>query len=202
MEETMSQFVEQYGGVLMRVPVEGQIAIAKYDYTDRLMELEYEALNPYESQWDRFKDLSKAKHDREKYTYEVAIAKQRLKHNYLPQAFESVRVPAPVNLDSVADEHQRQRLKDRCEKIIQQAKSEMMTVYIAVAETKMNECRVRLDTGMGQLQLLQATGPQHMKLTSTMSTLLQRRFRNTEKRMAHLYKLKMRFFVTAPTDTN
>ena len=202
MEETMGQFVEQYGGVLMRVPVEGQIAIAKYDHADRRMELEYEALTPYESQWNQFIDLSQAKHDQQKYTYEVAIAKQRLKHNYLPKAFECVRVPSPVDLDTIADEHQRQRLKDRCEKIIQQAKSEMMTVHIAVAEAKMNECRVRLDTGMGKMQLAQATGPQHMKLTSTMSTILQRRFRNTEKRMAHLYKLKMRFFATAPTDTN
>ena len=202
MEETMMQFVEQHGGVLMRVPVEGLIAIVKYDYADRQMELEYETLTPYESQLKLFHELTKAKHARELTKYEVAIAKQRLKYNHLPKAFESVRVPPPVQLDTVADEHQRQRLKDRCEKIIQRAKADMMTVHIAVAEAKMNECRVKFDTGLAKMNELQSSGPHHMKLTSTMMAILKRRFENIEKRMAHLYELKMRFFVTAPTDTN
>ena len=202
MDQVMVQFVEKYGGVLMRVPVDGQIAIAKYEYADRLLEFEFEDLNPHESQWHPFKELSQVKYDCDRNKYEVAINKQRLKHNYLPKSFESVRVPQHVNLDTVADEHQRQRLKDRCEKIIQQAKSEMMTVHIAVAEAKMHEYRVKFDTGMAQMQVMQATGPQHMKLTSTMMAILKRRFQNIEKRMAHLYTLKMRFFGTAPTGTN
>jgi hypothetical protein len=202
MEETMMQFVEQHGGVLMRVPVEGQIAIVKYDYADRQMELEYEVLTPYESQLKLFHELTKAKHARELTKYEVAIAKQRLKCNHLPKSFESVRVPAPMNLDTITDEHQRQRLKDRCEKIIQQAKSEMMTVHIAVAESKMNEARVTFDTGLAKMNELQSSGPHHMKLTSTMMAILKRRFDSIDKRMAHVYELKMRFFVTAPTATN
>jgi hypothetical protein len=50
MEETIDQFVEQQGTAFCRIPIEGEIAVDKFDYQDRVIEREFERQGPVEYQ--------------------------------------------------------------------------------------------------------------------------------------------------------
>ncbi|CAF3376490.1 unnamed protein product [Rotaria sp. Silwood2] len=201
-EEAIMKFVQQHIIPLYKVPIEGQIVTVEYDYNDRLIELEYKQQNPNEYQKQIFEDLTRAKYEKETAKFDVAILKQRIVYNHLPQSFESLQIPAPISLDTITDTYIRQRLTDRYEKILQRTKSEMMMVYIATVETKMNEYQKKFDIDLAKMKENQHTDPSDKKLTRTMLDIMERRFKNINERLMCLYKLKLRFFVKAPTVKN
>ncbi|CAF1348786.1 unnamed protein product, partial [Rotaria sordida] len=73
---------------------------------------------------------------------------------------------------------------------------------IATAEAKMNEYQKKFDSDLIQMKENQRSGPSHEKLTQTMLDIMERRFKNINEHLIHLYKLKLRFFVKAPTVKN
>ncbi|CAF1383669.1 unnamed protein product [Rotaria sordida] len=198
-EEAIIKFVQQHVIPLYKVPTQGQIAAVEYDYNDQLIQLEYEQQNPNEYQKDIFKNLTQAKYEKETAKFDVAILKQRIAYNHLPQSFESLKIPAPILLDKIVDTNIRQNLMNQCEKILQRTTSDMMIVYIATAEEKMNEYQKKFDSDFIKMKENQRSGPSHEKLTQTMLDIMERRFKNINERLIHLYKLKLRFFVKAPT---
>ncbi|CAF1468680.1 unnamed protein product, partial [Rotaria sordida] len=198
--EAITKFVQRHVTPIYKVPTEGQIAIVQYDYNDRLIQLEYYQQNPNEYQKQIFENLTQAKYEKETSKFDVAILKQRIVYNHLPQSFESLKIPPPISFDTITDTMTCQRLKDRCEKILQRTKSEMMMIYITTAEAKMNEYEKKFDTDLAKMKENQCSGPSHKKLTQTMLNIMERRFQNINERLTCLYKLKLRFFVKAPTE--
>ena len=69
----------------------------------------------------------------------VAILKQRIAHNPLLPIFDSFHIPLPTSLNTIEDRYTRQRVRDRYEQIIERTKSDMILVYIRVAEIKSEE---------------------------------------------------------------
>ncbi|CAF1290998.1 unnamed protein product [Rotaria sordida] len=199
-EEAVAKFVQQHVTPIYKVPTEGQIAIVQYDYNDRLIQLEYYQQNPNEYQKQIFENLAQAKYEKETAKFDVAILKQRIVYNHLPTSFHTLQIPVPISLDTITDTMTRQHLKDRCEKILQRTKSEMVMVYITTAEAKMNEYEKRFNTDLAKMKENQCSGPSHKKLTQTMLNIMERRFQNINERLTCLYKLKLRFFVKAPTE--
>jgi hypothetical protein len=128
--------------------------------------------------------------------------KQRIFYNQLPYAFDSLQLPAPVSLDSITDSTIRHRLLQRCERIIQQTKSDMMAIYIAVTEADMRECQNKFDRDMDRMKRVQDDPVSSQKLTSSMVILLRRRLSNITEHIKYLYDLKVHFFVLAPTVVN
>ncbi|CAF1570267.1 unnamed protein product, partial [Rotaria sordida] len=201
-EEAITKFVQQHVTPIYKVPTQGQIATVEYDYNDQLIQLEYEQQNPNEYQKEIFKNLTQAKYEKETSKFDVAILKQRIVYNHLPQSFESLKIPPPISFDTITDTMTCQRLKDRCEKILQRTKSEMMKIYITTAEAKMNEHEKKFDTDLAKMKENQSSDSSHKKLTQTMLNIMERRFQNINERLTCLYKLKLRFFVKAPTVKN
>ncbi|CAF4661529.1 unnamed protein product, partial [Rotaria sp. Silwood2] len=167
-EEAITKFVQQHVIPLYKVPTEGLIATVKYDYNDRLIQIEYDQQNPNEYQKQIFENLTQVKYEKETAKFDVAILKHRIVYNHLPQSFESLQIPAPISLDTIIDRTTRQRLTDQCEKILQRTKSDMMMVYITTAEAKMNEYQNKFDTDLAKMKDNQRTSSQHQKLTHTL----------------------------------
>ena len=149
-----------------------------------------------------FNDLTKTKYAKEQYKFDVAILKQRVAYNHLPNSFDSLQIPPPILITTVNNESIRQRLTDRCEKSLQRTESDMIAIYIATVEAKLNEFKMKFDTDLAQMKQYQRSGAPHKKLTGTMIRLMERRFLNNNERFTRLYKLKLRFFVNAPTVMN
>jgi hypothetical protein len=202
MEDAVKQYVEHYCMILGRAHVNSKIAIVTYDYQDRLLELEFQEQTPYEYQLDLFSRLTLFHYEKEKAKCDLSILKHRLLYNHLPKSFNCLQLPLPISIDTITNETLRQRFTERCEKIFQRTKSDMMLVYIGIAEVNYRERAMKFDTELASVNDQQRTGPAHKKLTGTMMDLLHRRLRNTNHRLTDLYKLKLHFFGKAPTAAN
>lgn len=77
-----------------------------------------------------------------------------------------------------------------------------MAIYIATVEAKMNEFKMKFDTDLVQMKQYQRSGAAHKKLTGIMINIMERHFLNNNERFVRLYKLKLHFFVKAPTVMN
>ncbi|CAF4330535.1 unnamed protein product, partial [Rotaria sordida] len=124
-----------------------------------------------------------SKYEKETSKFDVAILKQRIVYNHLPQSFESLKIPQPILFDTIIDTMTRQRLKNRCEKILQRTESEMMMIYITTAEAKMNEYEKKFDTDLVKMKENQSSDLSHKKLTQTMLNIMEQRFQNINERL-------------------
>lgn len=78
----------------------------------------------------------------------------------------------------------------------------MMMVYIAAEEAKMNEYATKFDTASAQMKEEQRTTFTHRRFNDPMLHILRQRFKNIDERLMRLYKLKLHFFLQAPTIKN
>ncbi|CAF1097789.1 unnamed protein product [Adineta ricciae] len=161
MEIKLTQFVEEYGIAIHRIPIESEIATVKFQYNDRLLELEFYQEDPYPYQIEVFNKLSQEKQNKETARLEVAVLKQRVVHQHLPSSFESLRIPTPITLDRIRDETIRQNLTQQCTQLFERTKSEMMMIYIQTAEAKLDEYRKTFDTTMTNYEANQCSGTAH-----------------------------------------
>lgn len=193
-EQMIVKFVQDYGISLLKIPIESLISTVEYDYKDRLLEYIFENENPNEFQIEIFKNIFKAKLQKEISKFEAGILKQRLSYNHLPNAFQSIDIPIPLALNTIQDCSIRQRLQDRAEKLLQQTKCNMILVYLAVAETNINESRINFDKLMSEMSFNQKSATINRKLNETMLYLMEERFKNINEHLIGLYRLKLRFF--------
>ncbi len=137
------------------------------------------------------------KQEKETSKYEVEMLKQRLLHRYLPEPLNSLQLPLPLppsSLDTIMDPKIRQNLLDRYKKTIEQTKSEMMALYITIAEAKMHECQLKYDQDIVQMKRLdQRSTMTDQRLSPSMIDITEQRFKIIDERLQYLYNLKIRF---------
>jgi hypothetical protein len=199
LEEAIKSFIEEYGIRSHRILIEGKIAIIKYDYNDKLFEADFYHETPYQEQITTFKNLYELKLDKEKSSMEVKLLKQRVAHNQLSGLFDSMQIPLPSTLNTIEDQRSRQSLICRYEQLVQRAKSDMTTIHVRTAELKSEETTKKFESTFKEYNNNQRMHDITTKLTKTMAYIMEQRFKNIEERLETLYKLKLRFFVKAPT---
>ena len=119
------------------------------------------------------------------------LLKQHVFYKEYPDTFDSVRLPCPIDLQSINDLSIRHALHHRYQRIVQQTKSDLILIHVAVAEAKLRQC-------YAHLKRIENDPSDDQRLTSEMMIVMQRRFKDYEERMYRLYNLKMNFFVKAP----
>ncbi|CAF3329341.1 unnamed protein product [Rotaria socialis] len=198
-ENAINTFVQQQGLSLYRIQIDKSIASVEYDYKDHLIKLEFYEQRTNRYQKKTFENLFQLKRETEQAKLDVAILKQRLAYKNLPKSFDSLRIPTPIDLNTITDSNLRQRLNEQCQKILQRTTSDMMLVYIAIAETKYNEWQIKFDKAINDMKknLTRELIPEN--LTQSMLDIMYRRFQNLDERLISSYKLKLNFFEQAPT---
>ncbi|UJR29606.1 hypothetical protein I4U23_017154 [Adineta vaga] len=200
--ETIKNYVQEYGIALHQIFIESQIAIIKYDYYDGLFVSDFHHETYYADQLKIFENLSQSKLNKETATMEVALLKQRVAHQHYSDLFHTVRIPAPLTLTTVQDKDVRQRLIYRYEQLLERTKSDMLVIHIRTAEAKMEEYTQRFDMEYKQFEQRQRAYLADGKLTEQMCHIMKQRFKNIDERLQTLYDLKVCFFVNAPTVKN
>ena len=125
----------------------------------------------------------------------MALLKQRLTYNCLPESLANLQLPLPLppsSMDTIQDKTIRQNLFDRYTKIVQQTKSDMMSLYITVAEVKMSECQSKYEKDSKCMRPNTRSMSIYLRLSEAMLDLLEQRFKNMEQRFEYLYNLKIR----------
>ncbi|CAF1339110.1 unnamed protein product [Adineta steineri] len=186
-KDDLMQYIEQQEIRMIRIEIESKIAIVKYDYQDHLIEWEYNQLIPNSYQLQLWKNIIQLKQEKEKSKYEVTLLKQRRLHHHLPAPLKSLQLPllSTLSIDTIHDLKIREHLMNRYRKINEETKSEMMTLYIHIAEAKMNENLIKFNENIAQIR-------SNQQLTQSMMNIIERRFKNIDERFEYLYQLKVR----------
>jgi hypothetical protein len=114
--------------------------------------------------------------------------------NQLPESLKSIKISLPPLIDTVNDIYIRQRLQDDHRKIIEQYKSEMMTVFIKIAEAHMAETQKLFDKEMAKMCQDDQSLPVHLRFTQIMLNLIESRLANMNEKVQCIYKYKMYHF--------
>ncbi|CAF1471414.1 unnamed protein product [Adineta steineri] len=186
-KDNLIRYVEQQEIKMIRIEIESKIAIVKYNYQDHLIEWEYNQLIPNTYQLQLWKNLTQLKQEKEKSKYEVTLLKQRRLYHHLPAPLKSLQLPllSTLSIDTIHDLKIREDLMNRYRKINEETKSEMMTLYIHIAEAKMNENLIKFNENIAQIR-------SNQQLTQSMMNVIERRFKNIDERFEYLYQLKVR----------
>ena len=121
--------------------------------------------------------------------------KQRLLYDHLPDSLATLQLPLPLppsSINTIKDEKSRQNLLDHYTKILQQTKSDMMSLYIAVADAKMQECQLNFDKDIVRMRPDHHSTTTYLRLSEAMLEIIERRFKHIEQRHECLYQLKVR----------
>ncbi|CAF2835490.1 unnamed protein product [Rotaria sp. Silwood2] len=133
-EETIMKFVQEYAIALYRIPIEREIIRIEYNMFDRLCELEFCSKNPNLYQKQLFESLTEKKFVMEKSKLELALLKQRITLNYLPKSFDKLEILRPTTIHTIMDTQTVQSVKNRCNKILQRTKADLIQVYVDTAQ--------------------------------------------------------------------
>lgn len=201
-ENAIIHFLQQNGIIFYRIHINGTIITVEYDYRDEILQLEFEERRPNKDQRKLFDNLFELKREKEQAKLDVAILKQRIAHKHLPKSFDSLQIPKPIDLNTIRDIHVRQRLNEQCQKILERTRSDMILIYIAMAETKLNECYEKWNRAMNEFKQSLKIDMPFETLDQKMIDIMYRRFKNLDERLLKLYNLKLHFFDVAPTVTN
>jgi hypothetical protein len=147
-ENTIVNFVLQYGINLYRIRIERSIVSTEYEYKDQLLQMEFSREHPNNYQREIFENLFELNRLKEEAQLNVALLKQRLVHKQLPRSFESLRLPTPIELESIRNKEIRRRLEEQAKKILERTQAEMMLVYMSATEVKLNELQKKFDQDM------------------------------------------------------
>ncbi|CAF4412371.1 unnamed protein product, partial [Adineta steineri] len=83
---------------------------------------------------------------------------------------------------------------NRHEKIVERTKSDMIHVYVIVAEIQMNEYTMKFDTDMAQMEQDQRAALDDKQFNEPMLNIIKQRLQNIDERFRCLYDLKLHFF--------
>ena len=132
----------------------------------------------------------------------MEILKRRVYHQQLPSLLDSVQSPTDAIVSAAGDHSCSFPLRMRCDRIIQQARSQLMLVHVTAAELKARQCDSQFHWNVHKMEQTRRDPVSTERLTEAMVEVLQRRFKHIEERIQRLYQLKVNFFDEAPAVTS
>jgi hypothetical protein len=204
MEMAIEKFVRLQYMIQVELKLQSKVIIVECEYNDRLIELDYRRLKPNQEQLKTFDLLSRAKREREGTKYNVELLKQRVFHQQLPPLFDTVQAPTDALITALGgpSDYSTYHLRTHCDRIIQQAKSQLMNVYVGAAELRAHHSEHQFGREMYKMQQIRIDPFAIERLSDSMLEVLQRRFKHIEERIRRLYQLKTDFFEEAPAVTS
>ncbi|CAF2935453.1 unnamed protein product [Rotaria sp. Silwood2] len=163
--QTIETFVQE-NLTPIRLYYEYQIAVVEYNYYDRVLELEYLQHNPAHCQKQIVKQLCHAKYQEEITREEFNFFKEQIS-NQKPSP-SSELPPQETFFNTIGNQEVRQKLHDQYRSVAEQAKYDMMQLYLSSTEAQMNRYRKQFYVKMKQFWLEHRSLPQDRKLSNTM----------------------------------
>jgi hypothetical protein len=141
------------------------------------------------------KHLCKLKRNQELTKYEVNLLKEKIS-TYLPShPFERESIIAQSSLiDHISNPRIRQQLYEQYKNVAEQARTNMMTVYMKCAEGQKQQCQNQYDIGLKEIYDIEKTLLSHQRLTKAMWDLIEHILANISARIECVYKFKRQLF--------
>jgi hypothetical protein len=139
--------------------------------------------------------LCKLKRHQELTKYEVNLLKEKIS-TYLPShPFErESSITQSSLIDRISTPKIRQQLYTQYKNVAEQARNNMMTVYMKCAEEQKQQCQIQYDMKLKEIYDIEKTLPSYQRLTKTMWDLIEHILANMSARIECLYKFKRQLF--------
>ncbi|CAF3116190.1 unnamed protein product [Rotaria sp. Silwood2] len=186
--QTIETFVQE-NLTPIRLYYEYQIAVVEYNYYDRVLELEYLQHSPAHYQKQIVKQLCHAKYQEEITREEFNLLKEQISNQKPSPASELP--PQETFFNTIGNQEVRQKLHDQYRSVAEQAKHDMIQLYLSSAEAQMNRYHKQFYVKMKQFWLEQRSLPQDRKLSNTMIHLIEERYKNISESVKCAYRYKM-----------
>ncbi|CAF3804889.1 unnamed protein product [Rotaria sp. Silwood1] len=172
-----------------RWATEQEIAIVRYNYTDHVLELQFLAYNPTQQQKKIVEKLLDAKYKEDITKEEYNLLKYRI--SIEQSSSTSLELSNEKFLRTIEDQATRQKLYDQYIHIAQQAKKDMIQLYLSSAQAQMDRYEKEFNLKLKQLQDREQLLPNDKKLNGNMILLIEQRCKNISEGVKCVYKHKL-----------
>ncbi|CAF2075353.1 unnamed protein product [Rotaria magnacalcarata] len=186
--QTIETFVQQ-GLESVRLQTEHQISIVQYNYNDCVLELQYLEHSPTSHQKKIVKQLTHAKYQEEITKEEYNLLKQRI--SFYKSYQTPIELAQETFFNAIENGDIRQKSHDQYINIAQQAKEDMLQLYLSSAKAQMDRYRKQLNSKLKQFWLEQRSLPKDKKLTALIINLIEQRWKNMSESVQCVYKYKL-----------
>jgi len=141
------------------------------------------------------KRLCQLKYHQEMTKYEVNLLNEKIL-TYIPShPFERESIIGQSSLiDRICNPRIRQQLYKQYKNVAEQARNNMMTVYMKCAEGQKQQCQIQYDIVLKEIYDMEKTLPSNQRLTKTMWNLIEQLLANISAHMECIYKFKRQLF--------
>ncbi|CAM4819703.1 unnamed protein product [Rotaria magnacalcarata] len=182
--QTIETFVQQ-GLESVRLQTEHQISIVQYNYNDCVLELQYLEHSPTSHQKKIVKQLTHAKYQEEITKEEYNLLKQRI--SFYKSYQTPIELAQETFFNAIENGDIRQKSHDQYINIAQQAKEDMLQLYLSSAKAQMYRYRKQLNSKLKQFWLEQRSLPKDKKLTALIINLIEQRWKNMSESVQYIY---------------
>jgi len=139
--------------------------------------------------------LCKLKYNQETTTYEVNLLKEKISTHTPSHPFERESIIAQSSLiDRICNPTIRQQLYKQYKNVAEQARNNMMTVYMKCAEEQKQQCQVQYDIALKEIYDIEKTLSSNQQLTKAMWDLIKQLLVNISTQIECVYKFKRQLF--------
>ena len=192
-DEAIQTFVQQYGTDPLQMKYNHQLAILACDYEDQILQRQYQQQNPT-SHHVRFKteisaidlisfvlflkkqiahDLYETECYLETIKNESIEYQERIRCNKPPASYDDLEIPLPPSIHTITNQRARQQLWNRYEKLLEQTKTDLFAVHLAVQQATIGQYRTLVNEKQSSKR----------DMPETLRNLVDQRSANMKKRL-------------------
>ncbi|CAF1489852.1 unnamed protein product [Adineta steineri] len=175
----------------LRQKIEHKITLVQYDYKDRALELEFFQQNPSDHCIKLYKHLYDVRYKQDVTREEVQLVKQRISHyNNSPRS--KLQITHPTFITTITNQDFQQQLNNQLTNAVEQAKDDMLNLYVKTAETQMEHYgKQYYDRELDKIFVERKSLPVDQQLTTIMVNLLEQRADNRKERIKYVNQFKI-----------
>ncbi|CAF4548417.1 unnamed protein product [Rotaria socialis] len=181
---TIETFIQQ-NQENFRQKMEHKIKLVQYDYNDRALELEFLRQNPSEYCIKLYKHLYDARYKQDVTREEVQLVNERITYYNKNSSKLHQQVSHPTFISTIINQDAQQRLYDQLTAAVEQAKVDMLNLYVKTADIQMKNYDKQYNKELNKMfiERNQKSLPIEQQLTSIMLNLLEKRADNKKERI-------------------
>ncbi|CAF1063429.1 unnamed protein product [Rotaria magnacalcarata] len=188
--QAIEKFVEE-NLMSLRKKIEHKIQLVHYSYDEQILKDNYLKQNPNETQIQIAEELYTAKQQQELSKYTCELLNQQLIHYNASTTFDQLPIAHVPLFDSICNINMQQDLYAQYRNIIEQTKTDMLTLYSQSAVDQKIRYQKQYNDTMEKIQKEQCLLPDEQKLIRKMLELIEQRAHIIEERFKCIHQFKV-----------
>ncbi|CAF1317143.1 unnamed protein product [Adineta steineri] len=183
MEQAIQTFVCQYSTTSLQMKYDAKIFLLKYQYKDEILQRKYQQLQPTDYQKQIAKQLYALEINLETAKSRLIQFQKRVIYNKPPIYYDCLQISLPSTINTISNLDVRQQLLNRYINLIQQTKTDLMTIDLVGKQALIYEYQTRFDQIKKTMKENNDQHIQDKEMTSSLISLIHQRSLNMKKKI-------------------